>query len=194
MDASTYRGTPYLRNERGFTLPEVMITILVMGILFAIATTSWQNVIEDRRVTSASNQLLADMRLAHNSASNQLADYRIVYNSAGNQVTCGTATASYCLVKLNSAGSPVQNTPRTLPDGTKILGTNVNLSSALAALFPGSNRALEFNADGSAEAVSGHVPSAQEPDPTVRVGSASDPSRLRRISITPATSKVRNGA
>ena len=182
------------RDERGFTLPELLVVILIMGILFAIATVSWQNVIRDRQVTSASNQLLADMRLAHSGASNQLADYRIVYNSAGNQVTCGTATGSYCFVKLDSAGSPVQNTPRTLPDGTKILGTNVNLSSALAALFPGSDRALEFNADGSAEAVSGYVPSAQEPDPTVRVGSASDSSRLRRISVTLATSKVRNDA
>jgi prepilin-type N-terminal cleavage/methylation domain-containing protein len=180
------------KNEHGFTLPEVLVTILIMGILFAIATSSWQSVTEGRRATSAANQVASDMRLAHTSATNQLSDWRMVYDDNGDPVNCGTATADYCLVKLDSTGIPVERLPRTLPDGTRILGTNTNnLASAFAVLFPGSNRALEFNPDGSAEAVDGFTATPPlEADPTVRVG-ADDGDPLNRISVTPSTSRIR---
>ena len=29
------------KNERGFTLPEVMITIVILGIILAITSSSW---------------------------------------------------------------------------------------------------------------------------------------------------------
>lgn len=35
-------------TQRGFTLPEVLDVIVIMGILASIATASWQNVIESR--------------------------------------------------------------------------------------------------------------------------------------------------
>ncbi len=176
-------------NERGFTLPEVLITIVVMGILFAIATASWQNVVESRRATSAANQIAADMRLAHTSATNQLSDWQMIYDNAGDPITCGTATADYCLVKLDAGGNPIQSLPRTLPDGTKILGTNLNLVLTLDALFPGSNTAFAFDTDGSAEAVNGFAASGVEPNPTVRIG-ADDGDPIHRISMTTATSRI----
>ena len=52
-------------DERGFTLVEVMIVIILMGIVFAIASSSWFGAAESRRVDSATNQLAADLRLAH---------------------------------------------------------------------------------------------------------------------------------
>lgn len=52
---------------------ELMVTILIMGVIFAIATSSYQRVIESRRVDSATNQLVSDMRLAHSKATNRLA-------------------------------------------------------------------------------------------------------------------------
>ena len=176
-------------NERGFTLPEVLITIVIMGILFAIASSTWFGVVESRAVDSAANQLAADMRLAHTSATNQLATWRIIYDDTGDPITCGTATADYCLAKIDSAGNPIERVTRTLPDGTRILGTNLNLASALAALFSGSNRALEFNTDGSAEAVDGFTASGVESDPTIRVG-ADDGDPLYRVSVTPTTSRI----
>jgi type IV fimbrial biogenesis protein FimT len=61
-----------LEDECGFTLVEVMITIVLMGIVFAIATPTWFAFIESRRVDSATNQLAADLRLAHTTATNRL--------------------------------------------------------------------------------------------------------------------------
>ena len=59
-------------DERGFTLVEVMVTIIMMGIVFGIASSTWFGVAESRRVDSATNQLAADLRLAHTRATNRL--------------------------------------------------------------------------------------------------------------------------
>lgn len=148
-----------VNSHGGFTLPEVLITVLIMGIIFSIATTSWFGVIERRAVALAANQFAADKRLAHTSATNQLADCRLTYKADGASVTCGGKSASYCLVKVDSGGFPVERIPPTLPNNTRILGTNANLAPVLTALSPGSKRAFKFNADGSAEAVGGFVAS-----------------------------------
>jgi Tfp pilus assembly protein FimT len=55
----------------------VMVTIFIMGILAAVAMSFWWNVIESRRVDSATNQLVADLRLAHTNATNRLANYEV---------------------------------------------------------------------------------------------------------------------
>jgi prepilin-type N-terminal cleavage/methylation domain-containing protein len=61
-----------LEDERGFSLIELTIVIILMGIVFAIASSSWFGAAESRRVDSAANQLAADLRLAHTKATNQL--------------------------------------------------------------------------------------------------------------------------
>ena len=71
-----------LEDERGFTLVEVLITIVIMGIVLAVATSSWFKVAETRRVDSATNQVVADLRLAHTQAKNRLIDTSFVVPSA----------------------------------------------------------------------------------------------------------------
>ena len=61
-----------LEDERGFTLVEVMLLLFIMGIVFAIASSTWFGVVESRRVDSATNQLAADLRQAHTRATNRL--------------------------------------------------------------------------------------------------------------------------
>src|SRR5215203_1541283 len=70
------------KDERGFTLIEVMITIVIMVIVLAIATSSWFKAVESRRVDSATNQVVADLRLAHTQATNRLIDTSFVVPSA----------------------------------------------------------------------------------------------------------------
>src|SRR5215217_2442648 len=66
------------QHEHGFTLMEVMATIIIMGLVFAIASSTWFGVVESRRVDSATNQLAADLRLAHTTATNRLEQWQVI--------------------------------------------------------------------------------------------------------------------
>src|SRR5215208_5773412 len=67
-----------LEDERGFTLGELLITIVIMGIVFAIASSSWFKMAESRRVDSATNQVAADLRQAHSRATNRLHNWQVI--------------------------------------------------------------------------------------------------------------------
>lgn len=142
-------------NERDFTLPEVMITIVIMGILFAIASSTWLNVIQSRAVDSAANQLAGDMRLAHGSAANRLAKAQIVFSRDGSPVTCNSRSADYCLVQPTGAGIS-RVVPRTFSDDrARLHSPNIGVDPAGAVAIPGvlggANKVtIEFGSDGSA--------------------------------------------
>jgi type IV fimbrial biogenesis protein FimT len=83
-------------DERGFTLAEVMVTIIIMGIVFAIASSSWFGVVEGRRVDSATNQLAADLRLAHTRATNRLEQWQLVLDADSSYAIGPTDEAEDC--------------------------------------------------------------------------------------------------
>src|SRR5918994_2633681 len=76
-------------DERGFTLIEVLITIILMGLLFAIASSFLFGVVDGRRVDSATNQLAADLRLAHTRATNRLEQWQVVLTADSSTYTIG---------------------------------------------------------------------------------------------------------
>lgn len=106
-------------------MPEVLVTVLIMGILFAIATSSWQRVVEGRQVDSATNQIVSDLRLAHTQASNRLTSYQVVF------------TNDFSTYQIGPAGSLKT---RTLPDDVKV---NTSLTT------------MEFRPNGSATGPTG---------------------------------------
>lgn len=142
----------YLRNgERGFTLPEVLTTIVVMGILFAIASSTWFSVIESRRVESATNQLTADLRLAHTNATNRLSTWGVVLVPDRSAENVGP---DYYLVKFDSSGNVVASgtVPRILPGNTKVMNvTDLVLNDNPTLLGLGTSRTIKFSPNGSAE-------------------------------------------
>src|SRR5215203_5833423 len=106
-------------DERGFTLAEVLTTIIIMGILAAIALPSWFWLVENRRVDSAANQLVADMRLTSASATNQLADWQVVmYTGRGDE----SQGIDYKMVRVTDGST----TNRFLPENSMILSSEIN--------------------------------------------------------------------
>src|SRR5215203_5975774 len=77
------------RGEGGFTLVEVLVTIIIMGVLAAIASSTWFGVVEGRRVDSATSQLTADLRLAHTRATNRLEDWQVELFADSSTYTIG---------------------------------------------------------------------------------------------------------
>ena len=74
-------------NQGGFTLIEVMITIIIMGIVFAIATFTWSGAVESHKVDSGTNRLAADLRQAHSKATNRLADQTVTLTLGNSEYT-----------------------------------------------------------------------------------------------------------
>ena len=67
------------KDERGFTLVELLLIIVLLGLLMAIASSSWFGALESRKVDSATNQVAADLRFAHSQATNRLASSDFTY-------------------------------------------------------------------------------------------------------------------
>lgn len=182
------------KDERGFTLPEVLIVIVIMGILFAIATSTWNRVTESRKVDSVANQLASDLRLAHTSATNQITEWRFVFRPDGEPAE-GCPDADYCMVRVTD--SDTDTSPRTLPEGARISDTNIAPDSSgadgilegITASLLGPSEAgvvstIRFSSEGSAEA------QTSDPDePMIEAGSE-NVSASRSLQLNTSTSRV----
>lgn len=163
-----------LRSERGFTLPEVLIVIVIMGILLGIATSTWSRVIEGRQVDSATNQMVSDLRLAHTSATNQLTDWRV-------QIFLGREDQSLGMDYKLTRSSDGVTLGRYLPDNSMIASSELNDS--------GGSKILKFQPDGSAQAVGGFGDT--DGDGEIRITVSVDGNPTGSVTVVPTTSRVK---
>ena len=160
------------RSEYGFTLPEVMMTIVIMGILLAIASSTWFRFIESRTVDSAANQLAADLRLANTRATNQLTDWRV-------QIFLGRSDPAQADYVVKGPSDSL----RSLPENSMITGSGTELNE------DGGSRTIRFRPDGSVEAVGGFGDADGDGEISITVSVDGDPSR--KLTVVPTTSRVR---
>jgi prepilin-type N-terminal cleavage/methylation domain-containing protein len=154
-------------REEGFTLIEVLVTILILGSLTGIAFSFWWDAVEARKVDSAANQLVGDLRRAHASSTSRLAPRLVV-----------TDTVTPNTYQTGPAGVLVT---RTLPEGT---------GTATAAT-------ITFCPDGSAELVSlspscpnGTAAQGNPADASITV-QADDGEPSATVRLTAATSRIK---
>src|SRR5215204_186719 len=98
------------RDERGYTLPEILTAVSIMSIILAIGIIVLLALLERWRVEAAADQFAADLRLAHTRATEQLTDWRVVFMHDGTPLS-RCASADYCMVKLTFHTVPATPLP-----------------------------------------------------------------------------------
>ena len=102
-----------MKNQRGFTLTELMIAIAVSGILLNIAVPSFQNVIEANSVNTATNTLYSSILSARAEALR--AGKNLVVCQSDDEETCGdyasgtTSWNSWVIRALDSSSKSALN-------------------------------------------------------------------------------------
>jgi prepilin-type N-terminal cleavage/methylation domain-containing protein len=192
------------KDQRGYTLPEVLTAVAIAGVLAAISLVILFALLERWRAEAAADQLAADMRLAHANATQQLTDWRVVLMPDGTPLAA-CSDADYCLVKLKNAydgidGSPALDperppAPRELPEGTRIKevtfdadcsGGDPDAAVPPSSCGPEPTRTIEFNSNGTVRTL---LPGQSG---TVRV-SSDDCSPSCGLVFQAATARVRVG-
>ena len=191
------------RDERGFTLQELVIVLAILGILAAIAVIVLLALLERWRVEAAASQFAADLRLAHGRATNQLTDWRVVFMPDGSPLG-GCSSADYCVIRLSAPSDGGDSRPtmdsetppvaRELPEGTKIKAVTFAADCSggdSGAVIPpsscGGTRTLEFSSNGTVRTL------RPGQSGTVRI-SSDDGSPWCDVVFTSATSHIRVGS
>lgn len=76
---------------RGFSLVELLVTLTVAGILLALAVPSMATFLQSNRLTTATNNLMADMQLARTEAIKRGVQAAVCKSADGS--TCSTSTS-----------------------------------------------------------------------------------------------------
>ena len=105
-----------LRNQRGFTMMEMMIVVVVIGIIAAMAVPSFLNYMPKLRVKSSARDIVSELRLARSKSVSERRPYGVAFDVASNSIytfadtdnpSAQTYSTSDSLVKADTLSSDV---------------------------------------------------------------------------------------
>jgi Tfp pilus assembly protein FimT len=129
----------FWRSEQGFTFIELLIPIIIMIILFSAAVPIWLGAVESRKVDSATNQMVADLRRAHTNATNRLANYEVRLTNNSSTYRIGQPPAALATY-----------TTYTLPDNVRVDTPGATLNIVFApdgSVTPSVGAPITFDVD-----------------------------------------------
>jgi prepilin-type N-terminal cleavage/methylation domain-containing protein len=141
---------PVASDDRGFTLTEVLVVIIIAGVLAGIAAPSWLTFVDRQRMTTVRSELLLKVKEAQAKAIRTKTLQTIVIDNPNPGVT--RPTVSVIQSTRNAAtGSLVTG---TTDPAKKILGGESNSSFILDTIPPTSGTAIKtitFNYSGTVD-------------------------------------------
>jgi len=121
------------KRNRGFTLLELMVVIVLAAILFGVGIPSFTNFIRNARMTSAANDLIAAVHMTRAEAVKRR-DVAVACSSANPMAAspaCSQGTGWFVWADLNAnlvadAGEPVLNQHDVLPPTMRTIPRDAN--------------------------------------------------------------------
>jgi type IV fimbrial biogenesis protein FimT len=120
-------------HEHGFTLVELLITLVVAGIIIGSAMPSFASLLQNKRLLSQRDAFVAALRYARSTALSQNAATQVCPFSASGSTTCGTNWGAGWIVVLNPAGSATSTPPLTLLQSVQAAAAAPAVSSPSSA-------------------------------------------------------------
>ena len=134
---STFRQLLFGRSaDRGFTLMEMLIVVVVIGIVAAMAVPSFLGYMPKLRVKSAAREIVSDLRLARSKAVSERRPFGVVFDLSTNSVTTFADTDDPASQTYSSSDSVM---------AIDTLNTDLDLSSCTY-----NNNCVVFNSTGAA--------------------------------------------
>ncbi|MET0279744.1 MAG: GspH/FimT family pseudopilin [Steroidobacteraceae bacterium] len=170
-----------IRPQRGFTLVELMITLLVAGILTTVAVPSFSRLTMTSRLATQANDLVSAMSFTRSEAIKRNATLRMCRTADVAATTCAGTTGQWehWIVRTQPGGQVVRR------GIVNTYGNTVRVTSTLTSDF------IDFGSDGLARASGGGLINASDTDAQfLRVCSTRQSNDNQRKLILGAGSRV----